>query len=334
MFHWYGRVEGYGEKICPIHVVLVLDNHYNHHMNWFLIALIPPALWSATNHLDKYLVSKYFKGSGVGALMVFSSIIGVFLLPIIAIIHPEVLSFSSSSLLIALNGFLYILAVLPYFYALQKDEASICVPLFQLIPVFSYVMAYFVLGETLNTNQALGGLLVVAGAIGISLDLSDGKKIKFKKEVFWLMFLSSVIFALNFIIFKMFAVQSSFWYTSFWEYVGFAVFAVILMLFVKSYRYQFITVMKTNRVFVLSLNGLNEVLNIIAKVAFNWASLLTPITVTWIVNGFQPFFVFAYGVILTLLFPKVANENIERKALAQKIFAILIMFVGTYILNA
>lgn len=303
-------------------------------MNWFLIALIPPALWSATNHIDKYLVSKFFKGAGVGALMVFSSLIGLFLLPFIAFLHPEVLAFSSKSILIALNGFLYILAVLPYFYALQKDEASICVPLFQLVPVFSYVLAYLVLGETLNNNQLLGGLLIVFGAIGISLDLSDGKKVKFKREVFWLMTLSSLIFALNFLFFKYFAIQSSFWFTSFWEYVGFAVFAFLLMVFVKSYREQFINVMKTNRIVVLSLNGVNEIVNIIAKVSFNYASLLTPITVTWIVNGFQPFFVFAYGVILTLLFPRIVKEDIGRKSLFQKILAILVMFAGTYFLNA
>ncbi len=303
-------------------------------MNWFLIALIPPALWAATNHIDKYLVSKYFKGAGVGALMVFSSLIGVFLLPIIAFLHPEVISFSHTSILIALNGFLYILAVLPYFYALQKDETSICVPLFQLIPVFTYVLAFFVLGETLTNNQLLGGLLVVTGAIGISLDLTNIKKIKFKKEVFGLMMLSSLIFALNFLFFKYFAIQSSFWFTSFWEYVGFAVFAFLLMIFVKSYRKQFVTVMKTNRVFVLSLNGLNEIANIIAKLAFNFASLLTPITVTWIVDGFQPFFVFTYGVFLTLLFPRVVKEDIGRKSLSQKILAILVMFIGTYFLNA
>ena len=34
-------------------------------MNWFLIALLPPALWSVTNHFDKYLLSKFFKGGGV-----------------------------------------------------------------------------------------------------------------------------------------------------------------------------------------------------------------------------------------------------------------------------
>jgi len=212
-------------------------------MNWFLIALIPPALWSVTNHIDKYLLGKYFKGGGVGALMVFSSLIGLLLLPVIAVWHPEVLNFSQTSILIAVNGFLYILAVLPYFYALQKDEASIAVPLFQLIPVFSYVLAYYVLGETLTNNQLMGGFLIVLGAIGMTLDLNDGKKIKFKKEVFWLMMLSSLIFALNFLFFKFFAIQSSFWFTSFWEYVGFAVFAFLLMVFVKPYRKEFVTVM-------------------------------------------------------------------------------------------
>jgi drug/metabolite transporter (DMT)-like permease len=303
-------------------------------MNWFLIALIPPAVWSITNHLDKYLIGKFFKGGGVGALMVFSSLIGLFLLPFIAIFHPEVIHVNPlNALLIAVNGFLYILAVLPYFYALEKDEASICVPLFQLIPVFSFVLAYLVLKETLTGSQVLGGSLIVLGAIGISLDLSDGKKVRFKKEVFWLMMLSSLLFALNFLFFKFFALQETFWTTSFWEYVGFAVFAFLLMLFVKPYRREFMSVMKNNKIPVIGLNGVNEILNIVAKVSFNFASLLTPITITWIVNGFQPFFVFLYGVILTIFFPHISEEKITRKDLVHKITAIAVMFGGTLLLN-
>lgn len=106
------------------------------------------------------------------------------------------------------------------------------------------------------------------------------------------------------------------------------------MIFIKSYREQFLTVMKTNTVSVILLNGINEIVNIIAKIFFNFASLLAPITVIWIVNGFQPFFVFGFGAILTLLFPKVVKEDIGRRSLFQKILAILIMFAGTYFLNA
>lgn len=302
-------------------------------MNWFLIALLPPIFWSITNHFDKYLLSRYFKGGGVGALMVFSSLIGLLLLPIIVLLHPAVLQVSISSIFIAINGFFYVLAVLPYFYALQKDEASICVPLFQLIPVFSFILSFLILGETLNNIQLIGGLLIMISAIAISLDLTDGKKIKFKKEVFWYMVLSSFLFALNFILFKFFAIQSDFWFTSFWEYVGFAIFAAFLLIIVKSYRVQFFNVLKINRVTVLGLNGINEVVNIIAKVSFNLASLLTPVTLVWIVNGTQPFFVFIYGIILTLLFPKISQENITKKVLLQKSIAIVIMFIGAYLIN-
>jgi drug/metabolite transporter (DMT)-like permease len=192
------------------------------------------------------------------------------------------------------------------------------------------VLGYLILGETLTMGQMMGGLLIILGAIGISFDISDRKKIKFKQEVFWLMMLSSLLLSLNFLFFKYFAIQSDFWFTSFWEYVGFAIFAVLLMVFVKSYRNEFINVLKNNRLTVLSLNGVNEIINIIAKVAFNVASLLTPVTLVWIVNGLQPFFVFVYGVLLTVLLPKISRENITRKALLQKIVAIIVMFIGTY----
>jgi uncharacterized membrane protein len=304
-------------------------------MNWFLLGLIPPAIWSLTNHFDKYLVSKFFKGSGVGALMIFSSLIGLIILPIVAVIHPEALRTApSTAILLALNGSLYVLATLPYFYALSKDETSVAVPLFQLIPMFSYVLARIVLGETLLPEQIFGGILIVLGAIGISLELKKGKRIRFKKEVFWLMMLSSFIFAVNFLFFKFFAVRENFWTASFWEYVGFAAVALLLFAFVKPYRTEFIGVIRKNSGLVLGLNGINEILNIIGKVTFNFASLLAPITLTWIVNGFQPLFVFAYGILITLFLPKIAQEDISKRQLIQKGVAILVMFAGTYILNS
>lgn len=303
-------------------------------MNWFLIALIPPAVWAATNHFDKYLLSKYFKGGGVGALMVFSSIIGVCLLPFIYWLHPEVIrTFNPRFLLISLNGFFYVLAVLPYFYALLKDETSVAAALFQMIPIFSYVLAFFVLGETLSINQLFGGLVIITGAVLITLDLTDRKKIRFKKEIFGLMALSCLLFAINFLFFKFFAIQYSFWVTSFWEYVGFAIFASLLLLFVAPYRREFVNVLKKNSLAVLGINGVNEIINIVAKVSFNIASLMTPITLIWIVDGLQPFFIFLYGVLLTVFFPNISKEDISKRVLTQKILAILVMFVGVYLIN-
>jgi uncharacterized membrane protein len=303
-------------------------------MNWFLIALLPPALWSVTNHIDKYLLGKYIKGGGVGALMIFSAMIGFFILPIIYIFNPAVLGIGiTRALLITINGAFYILAALPYFYALQKDEASVVVPLYQLIPVISYALAYLVLGETLNSLQIIGGMFIVLGAIGITLELSKGEKIKIKSQVFWLMLLSSFLFSINFTFFKYFALDLDFWTTSFWEYSGFAISAVLMGVLVKSYRKEFLNLMKNNKIPILGLNGFNETVNIVAKLSFNFASLLAPVTLIWVVNGFQPLFVFVYGVLLTLFFPHISKESVSKRHLLQKITAIILMFFGSFLLK-
>jgi len=301
-------------------------------MNWFLIALAAPALWAITNHIDKYLITRYFKSGGVGSLIIFSALIGLFVLPFILIIHPAVFSINSTlAVLIALNGFIYVLAMLPYLYALEKDEASIVVPLFQTVPVFSYILALIVLKEVLTLYQITASILIIIGAVGLSLDLDN--KYRLKRKVFSLMLFSSFLVALNGLIFKFVAIREDFWTTSFWEYIGFSILAFILLIFVKSYREQFLAVIKANRVPVISLNALNEVLNIIGKIVMNFATLLAPLALVWVVNGFQPFFVLLIGIFITLFFSHLGKESLKKQHVVQKIIAIAVMFVGVYLLN-
>ena len=35
-------------------------------MNWLLLAITAPFIWSLLNHLDKYIITKYLKDSGIG----------------------------------------------------------------------------------------------------------------------------------------------------------------------------------------------------------------------------------------------------------------------------
>jgi len=279
-------------------------------MSWFFIALFAPALWSVTNHIDKYLIGKYFRGTGTGALIVFSSLIGLFVLPFILLFQVNVLDIKPLNALLVMGGSaVALLAILIYLYSLKKDEASIVVPLFQTIPVFSYVLAYIVLGETLTSRQMLGAVLVILGAISISFDLTE-KKPKFKSVVFFLMLVSSFLSAFSGLIFKFVAVQNGFWTTSFWGYVGDTLVGIFLLLFIRAYRDQFISVIKRSKVPIIGLNALNEIINVIASLCIKFASLLAPLALVWVVNGFQPFFVFIYGVILTLFFPKLGTESL------------------------
>ncbi|MFH1210119.1 MAG: hypothetical protein V1663_05010, partial [archaeon] len=77
----------------------------------------------------------------------------------------------------------------------------------------------------------------------------------------------------------------------------------------------------------------NEVINIIATIVFTFASLLAPLTIVAAVSGFQPLFVFLIGIGFSIFLPKLIKEDLDKGVLIQKIFFIILMFIGAYILN-
>lgn len=300
-------------------------------MNWFFVALAAPALWALVNHIDKYIINTYFTGRGVGSLVLFTSLSGVIISVFILIFKQDSLAIGiAPAIAIAINGALLVASFIPYLYALEDEEASYVTSLFQLIPVFAYLLALVFLHEYLTLSQILASGLVVAGAMLISFDLSH--TIRFKARPFWLMMLSAFMLAVNALVFKIIALDGNFWGTAFWEYVGGGIFGILLFSLSRLYREQFIATIQKSKVTVLSLNTASELLNIIAKLLANFASLLAPLALVWVVNGFQPLIVFIYGVLLTLFIPRWGKESLERKAVTQKILAIVIIFIGIVLL--
>jgi drug/metabolite transporter (DMT)-like permease len=302
-------------------------------MHWISIALLAPAFWAMGNHIDKYLLGRRFDQRGVGSLMIFSALIGLPMMPLILLIRPGVFQISLlDGAIMMLNGMLYVVGLLPYFYALQKDEASIVVPLFQITAVFSYMLGLLVLGEELTGYQIGAALLIVVGSIMITLEI-DRRRSKFKAKVFALMLLAALLNALNWLLFKVVAIREDFWASSFWEYAGFALAGVMMLLFVKSYRTEFLEGLRQSKLNVLGLVALNETLSLAAKTATNVASLLAPLALISTLHGLQPLFVFIYGVLLTLYLPRYGRERLGAAIVFQKVAAIALMIVGTSLLT-
>ncbi|EKE19827.1 MAG: protein of unknown function DUF6 transmembrane [uncultured bacterium] len=301
-------------------------------MNWIIIAMFPPLLWAISNFIDKYLIVKYFKGGTIGALLIFSSLMGTFLLPFIYIFNRDVFSIHLfAGILIVASGFLYIMSLIPYIYAMNKDETSVVAPLFQFIPICNYFLAYYFLNEKLSTTQVLASLIIILGAVIISLNI-DERKPKFKGEIFFLMFLSSLMLAATTLIFKMVAIEEHFWKTTFWEYVGFTI-AMLTLLCIKSYREEFLRVIRRNKQAFVWVNFTNEAITLIGRMIMAFASLLAPLALVWVINGFQPLFIFLIGIILTIFLPGMGKESLRKRHLAQKFVAVTIMFSGAYLLN-
>lgn len=290
------------------------------------------------NHADKYLIEKYLSGRGIGSLMIFSTIAGMPFALLIALITPGLFTLAPAHiLLIMLNGFLVGLALIPYLYALESAEASIVAPLFQLSSIFALILGFIVLGEQLELKQIVGGLIILVSAVGLTFELpewSHKKKIKLHSKPFFLMLISSFIFALNLTIFKLVAIESSFLVTSFWEAIGLSVLSITLAVFVPTYREEFVRVLKFNRGSIIGVNVFNEIINYLGRFALNYAALIASIgMVSFVVEGIQPVFVLLTGVLLTTFFPKIVKENVSREVLVQKILFIGGIVLGTYFVS-
>lgn len=302
-------------------------------MSWFYIALIGPILYAATNHIDKYILEKYFKAGEVGAVTLFSALFSIVAMPVVYLIEPAVFSIGlASTVVLIASGILAVTCLILYLHALRDDEASVVVPYYQTIPIFGFILGYFLLGETLGTREIFASVLILIGTIIISLDMSGGA-VKFKKRVALLMLLASLLFAVVGVAFKMIAIDEGFWPSLFWNLAGGVLLGIFIFITVKSYRKQFLTVFKVNSVPVLAACSLNEVIFIAADGVSVYATLLAPIALVMLVNGFQPIFVFLIGIILSLFFPKLGKESLSKNDLAQKILAIGIIMAGTYLLG-
>jgi uncharacterized membrane protein len=296
-------------------------------MSWLLFAFSGPVLWAISVHLDKYLVERFFKESSVAVLLVFTALVGVLLLPFIWYFEPTAIDLDpGSAAIIAVSGILYLGAMLLYLRALQSEEASVVAPFFQAGPLFGYVLAYLVLGETLSPRQMAGGALIILGALIVSLRF--GQSIgRFKARLAIQMLACGFAMALTSLIFKVFALKVEYWATIFWMFAGEGVFGVALLM-IGPYRRQFAALLRAYRAALLSINGANEIINLGGSLGNRYALIFAPLSIVQAIGSTTTLFVFAFGVVLTVFFPKLGREDLSGREFVQKAAAAVLVAIG------
>jgi uncharacterized membrane protein len=296
-------------------------------VSWVVYAFSGPVLWAVSVHFDKYLVERFFKHSHVAVMLLFTAFVGVVLMPFIWMFQPSVTSAGARNIaLIVFSGILYMSALLLYLRALQTEEASVVAPYFQAGPLFGYALAYFVLGETLTGRQLAGGILILIGALIVSVRFDQGPRI-FKARLAALMLPCGFAIALSGLIFKIFAIEVEFWTTTFWMFAGEAMFGCALLL-IPFYRKEFTTVLRANTVALLSINGSNELINIGGGLGNRYALMFAPLSLVQAIGSTTTLFVFAFGVVLSLVWPKLGREDLSGRELLQKGMAALLVALG------
>ncbi|MGB6966837.1 MAG: hypothetical protein WBD90_20550, partial [Xanthobacteraceae bacterium] len=202
---------------------------------------------------------------------------------------------------------------------------------FQVGPLFGYGLAYLVLGETLAARQLAGGVLIIVGALSASVRFAYGARM-FKTRLAVLMLTCGFAGALAGLIFKIFALNVEFWTTTFWIYVGEAIFGCALLL-VPTYRGQLLATLRVNTAALLSINGSNELINLGGGLGNRYALTFAPLSIVQAIGSTTTLFVFAFGVVLSLLWPGLGRENLSGRELLKKGLAAVLVAVGVVLVT-
>jgi uncharacterized membrane protein len=294
---------------------------------WLLFAFLGPVAWAVSVHIDKYLIDRYFPDSDTAVLMLFTALMGIAALPAIWWFAPDVLAPSPKAIAVmTVSGVMYIGSMLFYLRAIQSEEASVVAPMFQLTTIFSFLLAWVMLGETLTLRGAAGALLIIGGVLFVSLD-ADLRFKGLKPALVLGMVACTFILALANVIFKFYAVEDAFWTTTFWTFVGEGLFGLALLA-VGRIRRQFFHLIRTHTGALLGVNGANELINLGGGLSVRYATMLAPVALVSAVASTTTLFVVAFGAALTLLAPRLSREDVSRRGLTRKGVAAVVVTAG------
>lgn len=302
-------------------------------MSWFFIAMLAPLLLAFANHIDKFLLSRFLKEKNIGSIVIASSLFSGLAISIIWVIQQEVLDVSRvQGFALVATGMSSVFTAVCYLHALDLDEASFVTPFYQMVPIFAYFFGYFILNETISLVQGLGSFVIILGALALSFELGP-RGMRFKRNVVALMLAASFLSALNGVIFKLIAMDKGFLVSLFWGFVGQMMTGFALLVCVPNYRRGFLGLFQQKKAAAVGLIALSRTLFSAGEAVTLYATLLAPVALVLVVNSFQPLFVFALGIVLTLLFPRVASESLDREKMLQKGLGIGLMLVGGYLVS-
>ncbi len=297
-----------------------------------LLAMLAAVFYAATNHIDKYLISKAVKNADYRALILVSTIIAG---GVMAIIYLFVCNFQlafdiPSILLLLFNSALYTIANIFWFKALDRDDTTIIVIMFQLIPVFMLLLSPLILSDQhISPLQLMGGLLITLAAVFLTYEPTHKKFDKQKLITLAIMSFVSLAYAIWFIIERYINQEHVFNQTVLWSNITLFFVGVLIFALIKSFRKSFTKLLKTNGPKVIGLNLVNEMLNSFGGVFSTFAGTMTSVAlISFVTQGVQPFAVMLIGLLITKLFPKIEKEKITKSDIIKRTATIIVCIIG------
>ncbi len=291
-------------------------------MNWIAIVLAGHFLNALAFLMDKFLLSS----KRIPSPFVYAFFIGALGILALVLIPFGVVIPSSVEVIRALvAGATFILALVFFFAGLKENEASRVVPLTGgFVPAFTFVLAYFFLGERLGQTEILAFAALVLGGVLITLE----RKGKGSVKGYAYAVIAAFLFAVSFVITKQVYLEQSFISGFVWSRIG-GFLAALSFLLIPSARYGIFHQPKqkgTGTTAVLFFTG--QAAGAFGFVLVNYAISLASVSLVNAMQGVQYAFLLIMVILLSKKFPRVLSERLTRGVLVQKITAIVLISVG------
>jgi len=296
-------------------------------VDWLFLSLLGAAALSVTGIIDKFILGKYVRDplAYLAALVVMQQIL------IVAV--PAYLGWGyvfPQSLYALVAGGAQVVLWAAYLLVLQVEETSRVAALVYVFPVFVFLGAYLLLGETLAASDYAGGALLVGSAILISYRAAQeggtmlSPALKYM-AVFWI-FTAAYALAAEYLLAFM-----NEWHLILWSSLG-SLLAVLPLLGRKAVRKEVAAYFQSGQ-FLLSALLADELFDFLGRGAFIFAYAAGSVALVSSVAALQPFITLVYVILLGLLVPGILREEMDRKTMAQKMLAIIMIVAGVYLVS-
>ncbi len=297
--------------------------------SWLFFALLAPLLWAFTNIFDgalrRHFIKSDFALTWIAAVsrlpfVIIFFWIGGFEIPALPVL-----------LLMFLGGMLWTGPMALYFKAIEFEEPSRVALLLQMMPIFTLLIAYLLLGETLSTIQAIAfGILITAGVLAAIKQ--TGKGWHFSKA-FVLVLIAGLLWAFSDVLFKKFELVFSNFFAAFAIYFFGSFLVSIFSMFNKKGRKSILSYFSNLpiRAWLMLIGSM--LAGICGSISFAYALTLGKASLTAVIIGAQPLIVFILGLLFARFISEIRKEDTSKNALILKAISFGLVIVGLVVLE-
>jgi uncharacterized membrane protein len=296
-------------------------------MEWLLFALVSTASYAATNVLDKLILSRYVRRSTcylISLLLVQQ----IFTAVILFFKGAEFLFPASVYAMIA--GAAQVALYVSYFRALRVEEVSRVISLIYIYPLFVFLGAFLLLGESLNPRSYAGAFLLVISGLLVSYRPAPGEPLAFSPALGHLFFFW-IFSALSSIGFKYLLAFMDEWHLFIWSSLG-SLLTVLPFLADREVREETLSFFRKGA-FVIGAVMLEETLDFMGRISAIFAYAHGSVTLVSSVGALQPSIALIYVISIGIFMPGILKEEIDQRTLILKLAAVALVAAGVFMIS-